>query len=170
MLPMPRIRRHIGYISRIFGEGSAEKIPRELFMGMDVDEFCLQLGVQDGLAAVEPAVAGEQVAEGAGGGEIDQTAGTEELDAEDDGGDGAVHRAAEHGHQADSGGKGGRQAQQSAEHAAEGRAHEERRHHLAALEAAADGDGGGALANSSTLACGMSALPFSILLIELLSL
>ena len=89
-------------------------------MSMHIDKLCLQLGVEDGLAAVEPAIAGEQVAEGAGGGEIDQTAGAEELNAEDDGGDGAVHRAAEHGHQADGGGKGGRQAQQSAEHAAEG--------------------------------------------------
>ena len=89
MPPMPKIRRHVGYISRIFGEGSAEKIPRELFMGMDVDKLRLQLGIQNGLAAVQPAVAGQQIADGAGRRKIGHPSRAEQLHAEDHRRDGA---------------------------------------------------------------------------------
>ena len=68
-------------------------------MGMDVDEFRLQLGIQNGLAAVQPAVAGQQIADGAGRRKIGHPARAEQLHAEDHRGDGAVHSAAEHRHQ-----------------------------------------------------------------------
>ena len=109
---------------------------------MHVDELGAELRVEDGLAAVQAAVAGQHIADGAGHGEVQHALRTEHLHTQHHRGDGAVHRAAEHGHKADGGGEGGGQAQQRAHPAAEGGAHEEGRHYLTALEAAADGNGG----------------------------
>ena len=109
---------------------------------MDVDKFRLQLGIEDLLAAVEPEIARKHIGNAAREREIHELPRAEKLDAEDDRGDRAVDRAAEHAHEPERCGKPRRDAEQAAEHAAERCADEECRHDLAALEAAADGDGG----------------------------
>ena len=111
-----------------------------LLFCVDVDKLRAKLGVQDFLAAVQSGVAGEHVSDAAGEREVDQLRRAEQLHAQRDGRDRAVHRAAEHAHKPDRRREPRRDAQQRAEHAAERRPDEERRHDLAALKAAADGD------------------------------
>ena len=50
-------------------------------VGADVDELRTELGIEDGLAAVQAAVAGEEIAQGAGHGKIRRTGGAEQLHA-----------------------------------------------------------------------------------------
>ena len=110
--------------------------------GVDVDHLRPHLGVDDGLAAVQSAIAGEEIADGAGHAEKQQVSGAEQLHTQHHRGQRAIHRAAEYANEADAGSKACVQSQQRARHTAEGRADEERRHHLAALETAADGHSG----------------------------
>ena len=110
-------------------------------MSMHIDKLCLQLGVEDGLAAVEPAIAGEQVAEGAGGGEIDQTAGPKSSMLRITEAMGQFTAPQNTATRPMAAAKPG--GSPSSPPARSRRSpHEERRHHLAALEAAADGHGG----------------------------
>lgn len=109
---------------------------------VDVDEFGSQLGIKDLLAAVEPEVAREHIGDAARECKVHELPRAEELDAQHHRRDRAVDRAAEHAHEPERRGKPGRDAEQPAEHTAERCADEKRRHDLAALEPAADGDGG----------------------------
>ena len=109
---------------------------------VDVDKLRPELGIKDLLTAVEPEVAREHVGDAAREREVHKLPRAEELDAQHHRRDRAVDRAAEHAHEPERRGKSGRDAEQPAEHAAERGADEKRRHDLAALEPAADGDGG----------------------------
>ena len=109
---------------------------------MDVDKFRSQLGIEDLLAAVEAEIAREHIGDAAREREIHELPRAEELDAQHHRRDRTVDRAAEHAHEPERRGKPRRDAEQTAEHAAERCADEKCRHDLAALEAAADGDGG----------------------------
>ena len=109
---------------------------------MDVDKLRPELGIKDLLTAVEPEVAREHVGDAARERKVHELPRAEELDAQHHRRDRAVDRAAEHAHEPERRGKSGRDAEQPAEHAAERGADEKRRHDLAALEPAADGDGG----------------------------
>ena len=87
-------------------------------------------------------MAGEHIADAAAQRDELQPGAAEQLKAQQDGGDQDVGGTAEDGHQPHRRRKFGGQAQQRADHAAEGSAHKEAGHHLAALEPAGKGQRG----------------------------
>ncbi|CAN3988016.1 DNA-binding protein, partial [Dysosmobacter welbionis] len=91
-------------------------------------------GVDDGLAGVQPIVAGEHVADAADQGKIQQPTIPEQLHGQEDGGQRAVGGPAEHSGQPQRRGEASRNPQQRSRHTAEGGPHEEGGHHLTALE------------------------------------
>ncbi|CAN4019886.1 HK97 gp10 family phage protein, partial [Dysosmobacter welbionis] len=103
-------------------------------VGADIDILGLQLGVDDGLAGVQPIVAGEHVADAADQGKIQQPTIPEQLHGQEDGGQRAVGGPAEHSGQPQRRGEASRNPQQRPRHTAEGGPHEEGGHHLTALE------------------------------------
>ena len=94
---------------------------------VDIYELCLELGVHYLLAAVQAEVAREHIGYAAGEREIHNVSRAEELNAQDDGCDGAVDRAAEHTDKPERRGKARRNAEERAEDAAERRDDEEGR-------------------------------------------
>ena len=71
------------------------------------ERACSELGAGEGLTGIETAVAGEGIADEAGGGKVEKPAVSEKLNGEEDRGDGTVGRAAEDADQTDGGGKAG---------------------------------------------------------------
>ena len=100
-----------------------------------------QLLSDEELAAVEPVGAREHIADAAAQRDQLKACPAEQLIGQQDGGDEGVGRAAEDRDEADRRRKPGRQAQQRAEHAAEGRTDVEAGYDLTALEARREGQG-----------------------------
>ena len=139
----------IGYgrIGRLVGE-KAQALGCLLYtsgmvgVGVNVDVLGLQLGIQDRLAGIQSVIAGEHIADAAGQSKVQKPAIPEQLHRQENGGHRAVHRPTEHRHQAHRRRKARRQSQQRACHAAKGGSHKEGGHHLAALKAGAQREGG----------------------------
>ena len=72
-------------------------------IGMHVDVFGLELVVEDALAGVEARITGEHERQAAAEREEDDPASAEELEREQERGDGAVHARAEHRDEPDGG-------------------------------------------------------------------
>ena len=107
-----------------------------------VDEISLVFGIHDLLVVVQAEVAGYHVAEGDGEQEIRHTGVSEQLEADQQGGDGTVGHAAENGGHAYRGAEGRREPKQTAKQAAEGGSRKKGGNDLTALKAGAEGSGG----------------------------
>ena len=74
--PMDIIQHHGTVVKRKekFPENkmNGRKRAVKLLLGVDIDEFRPELGIEDGLAAVQAAVTGQKIADGTGKGEIQQ--------------------------------------------------------------------------------------------------
>ena len=104
-------------------------MPREASfysLRVDVDELRAQLGVEDGLAGVQSPVSGADIAHRTHDRVAQQSVRAEQLNADEQRGDGEVRHAAEKARDAERRGKARGQAEQRSRRAAEGRADKER--------------------------------------------
>ena len=102
-----------------------------------VDVFVFELGVDDGLAGVQPIVAGEHVADAADQGKIQQPTIPEQLHGQEDGGQRAVGGPAEHRGHAKRPTKAVGKAQQRPHRGSKRRPSKQHRHDLPAPKARA---------------------------------